>query len=86
MRNGAILAVKGLGGYHLACDPFNREAVRTLRSRKARQDKAFALMVRDVEVWAKGGAGCQARALGAPQAAAPAQLRAKTKSSTAAGH
>jgi hypothetical protein len=43
------------------------------------------LMVRDVEVWAKGGAGCQVRALGAPQAAAPPQLRAKTKSSTAAG-
>jgi hypothetical protein len=43
------------------------------------------LMVRDVEVWAKGGAGCQAQALSPPQAAAPLQPAAKTKSSRSSG-
>ena len=48
LREGAVLAVKGLGGYHLACDPFNVRAVDALRSRKARQDKPFALMATDL--------------------------------------
>src|SRR5215212_1720006 len=41
LRGRAIVAVKGLGGYHLACDPFDAKAVRTLRGRKVRQDKPF---------------------------------------------
>src|SRR5437588_8553175 len=49
LRAGAVVAVKGLGGYHLACNPFDPEAVRALRGRKARQDKPFALMARDLE-------------------------------------
>jgi hydrogenase maturation protein HypF len=49
MRGRAIVAIKGLGGYHLACDPFDERAVRTLRGRKVRQDKPFALMARDIE-------------------------------------
>ena len=46
---GRILAVKGLGGYHLCVDAANVEAVSELRRRKARDDKPFAVMVRDLD-------------------------------------
>jgi hydrogenase maturation protein HypF len=46
---GALAAVKGLGGYHLACDATSPAAVATLRARKRREEKPLAVMVADLE-------------------------------------
>ena len=48
LMNGAVVAIKGLGGFHLACDAQDSAAVRRLRARKHRDEKPFAVMVGDL--------------------------------------
>jgi hydrogenase maturation protein HypF len=49
LREGQVLAIKGLGGYHLAADAACEQAVAALRARKHREDKPFAVMVADLD-------------------------------------
>ena len=50
LSDGNIVGIKGIGGYHLACAPDNEAAVAEIRLRKARRAKAFAVMVRNLDV------------------------------------
>jgi len=50
IMGGQIIAIKGIGGFHLACDALNRDAVERLRQGKYREDKPFAMMATSVDV------------------------------------
>ncbi|MBL4698565.1 MAG: carbamoyltransferase HypF [Phycisphaerales bacterium] len=49
LTNGSILAIKGIGGYHLACDAGNDKVINELRERKFRKEKPFAIMVSSID-------------------------------------
>ena len=50
LENGAIFAIKGLGGFHLVCDAFNKNSIQKLRELKHRPKKPFAIMCKDLKM------------------------------------
>ena len=83
---GRIVAVKGLGGFHLACDAANAAAVGRLRARKHRDDKPFAIMVADVGAAASWCAVSAEEAEGLRSPAHPIVLLQKRAAGAIADH
>ncbi|MGC8976592.1 MAG: carbamoyltransferase HypF [Candidatus Ratteibacteria bacterium] len=50
LEKGKIIGIKGIGGYHIACDAENEKTVKILRERKRRYEKPFALMAKDIDI------------------------------------
>jgi len=71
IRQGGVVAIKGIGGFHLACDAGNETAVGGLRRRKRRYHKAFALMARDIDMVARFAAVSETEAALLHHRAAP---------------
>jgi hydrogenase maturation protein HypF len=74
LRRGHILAIKGIGGFHLAVDATDEAAVAELRRRKARDDKPFAVMVADLEAARRLSTMSEAGAAALTSAARPIVL------------
>ncbi len=74
VQGGGIVALKGLGGYQLACDAFLAETVELLRVRKRRSRKPFALMMRDVQTVRENCAVSEPESKALMSAAAPIVL------------
>lgn len=81
---GKIIAVKGLGGFHLACDASNKNAVAELRRRKKRSDKPFALMAFDLDTVQKHCCVSSAEAILLQSRQAPVVLLERLPGSSAA--
>ncbi len=79
LAEGGILAIKGVGGYHLACDAGDPDAVERLRRRKQRGPKPFAVMVRDLEVAQRLGELSESARTALVAPAAPIVLVAPTR-------
>ncbi len=73
LRAGKLLAIKGLGGFHIACDALNAEAIATLRARKRRPAKPLAIMAR-AEDAARYAEVCEAALARLSEPAAPILL------------
>ena len=81
---GEIVAIKGIGGFHLACDACNPGAVARLRERKARFGKPFALMARDLAIAAEYAEDWRGGADAADGVAAPIAILIEARTSAAA--